>query len=109
MTTGYVKPFDGQNNLQRQELAKYFNRIGRGINCRMDVPILVMSDVRWAAKVFSELGKTLTHLGWEDERSDIYRILAARHAMESARSELAQVNQKVEAVKAWRKAQDRRK
>lgn len=107
--TDYVKPFDGENNLNRQQLAMYFNRIGRGINCRMDVPILVMSDVRWAAKVFSELGKTLTQLGWEDERSDIYRILSARHAMEAARFQLAQVNQKKEAVKAWKKAQDRRR
>lgn len=107
--TDYVKPFDGDYDLNRKQLAHYLNRIGRGINCRMDVPVLVMSDVRWAAKVFSDLGKTLTQIGWEDQRSDIYRILAARHAMESARFELAQVNQKKEAVKAWKKAQDRRR
>lgn len=105
----FVRPFHGQTNLNRQEVAKYLNRLGRGINCRLDVPILVSSDVRWAAKVFSELGKTLTHLGWEDERSDIYRILAARYAMEAARAELAQANKKIEAVKAWKKAQERRR
>lgn len=107
--TDYVKPHDGERNLNRQQLAIYFNRIGRGINCRMDVPILVTSDIRWAAKVFSDLSKALTQLGWEDERSDIYRILGARHAMENARAELAQVNRKEEAVRAWRKAQERRR
>ena len=92
--TDYFKPFDGQANLERKELAKYFNRVGRGVNCRLDVPILVMSDLKWAAKVFSDLSKKLTELGWDDNRSEIWRILAARHAMESARFELATTNKK---------------
>jgi hypothetical protein len=109
MSFDYVKPFDGEYNVERKELAKYLNRVGRGVNCRMDVPILVISDIKWAAKVFSDLAKTLTDLGWEDDRSDIWRILAARHAMESARSELTQKNQQKTSIKLAKSAKDSRR
>lgn len=109
MSFQHFKPFDGENNLERKELAKYLNRVGRGVNCRMDVPILVVSDIKWAAKVFSDLSKTLTELGWEDDRSDIWRILAARHAMETARSELTQKNHQKISLKLAREAKDRRR
>jgi hypothetical protein len=105
--TEYFKPFDGENNLERKQLATYLNRVGRGVNCRMDVPILVISDIKWAAKVFSDLSKTLTDLGWEDDRSEIWRILAARSAMEKARSELALTNKKETSLKLASKAKDR--
>lgn len=36
---GTVKPFDGERNLERKQLAGYLNRIGRGVNCRLDVPL----------------------------------------------------------------------
>ena len=104
----YIKPFDNLSNLDRQELAKYLNRVGRGVNCRLDVPILVMSDLKWAAKVFSDLSKTLTDLGWEDERSEIWRILAARAAMENARSKLAHTNKKEISLKLAAKARSNR-
>lgn len=99
-----VKPFDGQNNLERKELARYLNRVGRGVNCRLDVPILVISDIKWAATVFSELAKQLGELAFVDDRSEIWRILAARAAMEGARSRLAQTNQKKTATELAAKA-----
>jgi len=104
----YFKPFDGQYNLERKELAHYLNRVGRGVNCRMDIPVLTISDIKWASKVFSELSKTLTELGFEDERSEIWRILAARAAMEHARSELAITNKKETSLKLADKANRRR-
>lgn len=107
--TEYFKPFDGQSNLERKELAQYFKRVGRGVNCRLDVPILVMADLKWAAKVFSDLSKALTELGWDDDRSEIWRILAARHAMEAARSELAQTNKKEISQELAKHARDRRR
>jgi hypothetical protein len=99
----HVKPLDGEADLSRKQLAKYFNRIGRGVNCRLDVPVLVMSDIKWAAKTFSDLSAQLTKLAWEDERSDIWRIMAARSCMEMARSALHTSNQKEVATKEWRK------
>jgi hypothetical protein len=99
----HVKPFDGEADLSRKQLAKYFNRIGRGVNCRLDVPVLVMSDIKWAAKTFSDLSHELTKLAWEDDRSDIWRIMAARSCMEMARSALHTSNQKDVATKEWRK------
>ncbi len=100
----YIKPFDGQANLQRKELAKYLNRVGRGVNCRLDVPILVMSDVKWAATVFSELAKELGQLAFTDDRSEIWRILAARAAMEGARAKLAHTNKQKTSIKLAAKA-----
>lgn len=109
MTSDNFKPFDGLSDLQRKDLAKYFNRVGRGVNCRLDVPILVMSDLKWAAKIFSELSKTLIALGWEDDSSEIWRILAARHAMESARYKLAQTNKKEISQELAKRARDGRR
>jgi len=94
--------------LNRKELAKYLNRVGRGVNCRLDVPILVMSDLKWAATVFGELSKKLTDLAWDDERPEIYRILAARYAMEGARFKLANTNKKSEVIKLAKQAKERR-
>ena len=39
MTYQPVKPLDGMKDLDRKTVAKYFNRVGRGLNCRLDVPI----------------------------------------------------------------------
>ena len=94
MTYEPVKPLDGMKDLDRKTVAKYFNRVGRGLNCRLDVPILVIDDVKWAAKIFGELSKDLTQIAWEDERTDIWRILEARYAMEAAKRELHTRNEK---------------
>lgn len=102
-----VKPFDGQYGVSRENLAKYLNRVGRGVNCRMDVPILTIEDIKWAATVFEKLTKELTHIGFVDDRSDIWRILQARYAMESAREELATRNQKRASIRLAKKAQSR--
>lgn len=104
-----VKPFDGINNLQRKELAQYLNRVGRGVNCRLDVPILVMSDIKWAATIFERLARDLTQLAFVDDRSEIWRILAARHAMEAARSQLTQKNEQKISIKLAKEARDRRR
>jgi len=102
--TGFdaVKPLDSISGLERKQLAKYFGRIGRGVNCRLDVPVLVIGDIKWAAKIFGELSAKLQHLGFVDERSDIWRIMAARSHMEQARSDLAIVNKKEEATNVYK-------
>lgn len=92
--TDTVKPFDGVRGVKREQLAKYLNRLGRGINCRMDVPVLVLDDIKWAATVFERLSKQLADLAFTDDRSDIWRIMEARVRMEQARSELAKTNRK---------------
>lgn len=102
-----VKPFDGQRGLERKQLAKYLNRVGRGVNCRMDVPILTIEDIKWAATVFERLSKDLSQLAFVDDRSDIWRILGARYEMENARAELAFRNAKKASEKAAKDAQKR--
>lgn len=106
MSTESLKPVfahDGEFDLDRKQLAKLLYRTGRGVNCRIDIPVLVLSDIKWAAKTFSELAVTLTQLGWEDKRSDIWLVMAARSAMEHARHELNKTNDKKGATKEFRK------
>lgn len=91
----------------REQLAKYLNRVGRGINCRIDVPVLVLEDVKWAAKVFGDLSRELTKISFEDTRPEIWRILGARYAMESAKRELHLRNERKTAQKVFRKAAER--
>lgn len=82
----------GDGVVRRNELAAYLNRLGRGVNCRLDVPILTLNDMKAAATVFSELAKELAHLAFEDDRVEIYRVLSGRHAMETAREKLSRLN-----------------
>ena len=81
------KPLNGVKDLKRKDAARYLNRIGRGLNCRMDIPVLSIEDVRWAAAVFRDLGKELECIV-EIKKSDIIRIVSARNAMEGARFKL---------------------
>lgn len=103
MIQDQFRPFEGDSNLQRKDIAKYFNRVGRGVNCRLDVPVLVLEDVKWASKIFSDLSKELVNLAWEDDRSEIFRILAARHAMEKARNQLTITNKMKTSLELARK------
>ena len=81
------KPFNDVKDLKRSDAAKYLNRMGRGLNCRMDIPVLSVEDIRWAACVFRDLGKELESIV-EVKKSDIIRIVSARNAMEGARFKL---------------------
>lgn len=98
-----VKPLDGERDLQRKQVAKYLNRLGRGLNCRIDVPVLTIDDVKWAAKIFGELSKELTDIAFTDKRTDIWRILEARYAMEGAKRELHYRNERKATVNMGRK------
>lgn len=91
------KPYDQEGVLQRKELALYLNKLGRGVNCRLDVPVLTMEDIKWAATVFEKLAKDLGQLAFTDNRNEIYRILGARNLMEDARRELAIKNHQKDA------------
>lgn len=92
------KPFYGVKDLKRQDAAKYLNRMGRGLNCRMDIPVLSIEDIRWAASVFRDLGKELESIV-EAKKSDIIRVVSARNAMEGARFKL-KLNTHAEQTKA---------
>ena len=101
-----VKPLDGERDLDRKKVARYMNQLGRGLNCRIDVPVLVIDDIKWAAKIFGELSKELTKLAFDDKRSDIWRVLEARYSMEAAKRELHYRNERKETVKISRRMRD---
>ena len=103
------KPFNDVKDLKRSDAAKYLNRMGRGLNCRMDIPVLSVEDIRWAACVFRDLGKELERIV-DVKKSDIIRIVSARNAMEGARfrlklnthaNETKAIKEKADKFKNW--------
>lgn len=108
-TSGYeaVKPFDGEYDLKKEQLAKYFNRVGRGLNCRMDIPVLTVEDVKWAATLLEKLAKQLCQIAYHDERPDIWRIMAGRYAIEQCRFELGLRGDKKSSERVMRKVKER--
>lgn len=92
-------PFDGRGKLDKDDMAIYLRRVGRGLNCRLDVPILSLEDLKWAAKIFTELAEHLQQLAYKDERQDTLRIMAGRYAMEYAKSELHYRNDRKGVIK----------
>lgn len=92
----------------RKELARMLNGMGRGVNARLDVPLVVLNDVKWAATVLERLSKELTRLAFEDSRPDVYRVLAARWHLDEAKYTLHSKNKRQESLSLQRKNRTRR-
>lgn len=92
MTEERYDPFEGRNKISKDDMAIYLRRVGRGLNCRLDVPILDMEDLKWAATIFSDLAAHLQELAYKDQRQDVLRVMAGRYAMENAKTELFRRN-----------------
>ena len=90
--------------LDAADMAKYLMRIGRGLSCRLDVPILSLEDLKWASTVFSNLSRCLRDLAHNDNRQEVIRVIAGRYAMESAKSELHHRNHRKGVIKKITKA-----
>lgn len=99
MTEPRYDPFDGRKKVSKDDFAIYLRRVGRGLNCRLDVPILNLEDLKWAAKTFIELGQELQDLAFKDDRVEVVRVLAARYAMEEAKRVLYAKNDRKEVIK----------
>lgn len=83
MEDPYMKHHEDKED--RTELSKLLNGLGRGVNARLDIPVVTLNDVKWAAYVLEDAVKKLTQLAFEDERPDVYRVLAARWVMDNAK------------------------
>lgn len=94
-----IDPFEGRDTVSKDDFSKYLKRVGRGLNCRLDVPILNIEDLKWAATIFSELTAQLNELAYKDTREDVIRVLAGRYAMEGAKHELFRRNERKEVTK----------
>lgn len=64
---------------KRQELAKFLGRSGRGVNCRIDVQILTLEDIKRAAYELDRLSKSLYKIADNTEQNDVLQVLSARH------------------------------
>jgi len=64
---------------KRQELAKFLGRSGRGVNCRIDVQILTLEDIRRAAFELDRLAKSLSKIAENTDQNEVLQVLSARH------------------------------
>ena len=76
--------FDGLKTVsatdkKRQELANYLGRSGRGVNCRIDIQILTLEDIKQAAFELGSLSKSLQKIAENDDQNDVLQVLSARH------------------------------
>ena len=64
---------------KRQELANFLGRSGRGVNCRIDIQILTLEDIKQAAFELGRLSRSLQRIAESDDQNDVLQVLSARH------------------------------
>ena len=64
---------------KRQELANYLGRSGRGLNCRIDIQILTLEDIKRASYELGRLSKSLQMIADNEDQNDVLQVLSARH------------------------------
>lgn len=69
-------------------LAEFLRRSGRPVNCRLDLRMTSMVELRWTAKILADLARDLQTLAWDERYDEILRLLQARDKLDSARISL---------------------
>lgn len=67
------------------KLGQYLSNLGQPMNCRLDIRMTSLEELKKASVLISELNKALNHLAYEDGRDPVLRVLIARDAMQHAR------------------------
>lgn len=67
------------------KLGQYLYNLGQPMNCRLDIRLTNMEELKKAAVLISELNKALNQIAFEDARDPVLRVLIARDAMQHAR------------------------
>lgn len=88
------EPMLGTSKISREEVAKYFNRSGKGLNVRLDIPLLTAEDLKWVAAVFSDLARDLVDMAYDNERPEILRIMEGRYLLYGAQHTINDKNKK---------------
>jgi hypothetical protein len=66
-------------------LGEYLAKLGQPMNCRLDIRMTSLEELKKASVLISELNKALNHLAYEDGRDAVLRVMIARDAMQHAR------------------------
>jgi len=64
---------------KRLELANFLGRSGRGVNCRIDIQILTLEDIKQAAYELDMLSKNLFKIAQNIDQNEVFQVLSARH------------------------------
>lgn len=67
------------------KLAAYLEATGHRPNCRLDIRITSLEELKKAAVLISELNKSLNHHAYESDRDEALRVILARDSMQRAR------------------------
>lgn len=87
----------------RVELSKLLNAVGRGVNARLDVPMVCLNDLKWFVYVMDQSLPELKRLAYQDDRPDVYRVVAVRSLMDNMKVQLHRKNQRMETIKLQKK------
>jgi len=87
----------------RADLAKLLNGVGRGVNARLDVPMVCLNDLKWFVYVLDQSLPELKRLAYQDDRPDVYRVVAVRSLMDNMKGQLHRKNQRLETIKLQKK------
>jgi len=77
---------------KRQELAVFLNRSGRGLQCRLDISILTVEDIKRAAFELDRLAKSLQKIVENPDQNDVLQVLSARHEFTKTKFQIKSFN-----------------
>ena len=77
---------------KRSELAMFLGRSGRGVNCRIDIQILTLEDIRRAAFELDRLAKSLQKIAENPDQNDVLQVLSARHEFTKTKIQIKSFN-----------------
>jgi hypothetical protein len=67
------------------KLGQYLANLGQPMNCRLDIRLTNLEELKKAAVLVEQLHKALNQIAFEDSRDPVLRVLIARDAMQHAR------------------------
>lgn len=73
---------------EENKLGEYLKNTGQPLNCRLDLRITRLEELKKAAVIISELNKTLQHYAYEADGDPVLRVLMARDAIEIQKNKL---------------------
>lgn len=73
---------------EEHKLGEFLKRRGDPLNCRIDLRLTSLEELKKAAVLISQVNGVLNKLAYEDERDAVLRVMLARDALQHIRFHL---------------------
>lgn len=73
---------------EEHKLGDFLKRRGEPLNCRLDLRMTSLEELKKAAVLISQVNGVLNKLAYEDERDAVLRVMLARDALQHIRFHL---------------------